>query len=511
MSAEPPVVAAVGLSKRYGAVAALDGVDLEVRAGEVHCLAGENGAGKSTLIKILGGAVARDGGRLTIGAHEVGLDHTPHDARAVGVQVVHQELSLLPDLSVAENLMLGRLPERRGFVARGRLHERARQMLAAVDLEGVDVDMAVEDLGPAARQLVEIARVISDRPRLVVFDEPTTALSGEEAARLLRAIVAMRDAGVAILYVSHRLEEMVEIGDRVTVLRDGRSVAGGPMRDYSEATLVRAMVGRDIENLYADRAPHEERGAALDVKGLRLADRPEVAIDLEVRRGEILGVAGLMGAGRTELLRGIFGADPVVDGTIEVNGRGVRSGSPGAMAAAGVGLLTEDRKEQGLLLDLPLSVNTTLSSMGAVSRFGFVARRKELAVAGRWLDALSVAAGSPDDPASSLSGGNQQKILLARWLAADANVLLFDEPTKGVDVGAKAEIYKLVGDLAADGAGVVVVSSQLPELLGLCDRTVVMRDRAIVGQVSGPEASEEAILRLATLGTTAEEDHVHGH
>jgi rhamnose transport system ATP-binding protein len=490
-----PSVEMTGAAKSYGPIQALSGVDLRLYPGEVHCLAGENGAGKSTLIKILTGAIRRDTGEYRIEGRDVG-NPTPAQARAAGIGVVYQELSLLPDLSVAENLLMGELPARRGITRPAELRRQARAMLERVDLQDLDPDTQVSSLSLAVRQLVEIAKVLGRSPRVLIFDEPTTALSESETSALLQRIQQLRDEGHAIMYVSHHLEEMFEIGDRVTILRDGRFVTSAPMRQFTHDSLIAAMVGRTIESLYpaGRRTIGQPR---LEVRGLRPTG-VEGTIDFTVRAGEILGIAGLLGSGRTELLRALFGADPVEAGEVLVDGRRVRPGSPRQAVQAGLGLLTEDRKSLGLLLELSIRQNVSLACLPQLAHLFTVNKRAETAVSDRYLGGLRLRAASWEQPASSLSGGNQQKVLLARWLATHAKVLFFDEPTKGVDVGAKSEIYTVIGDLAAEGLGVVVVSSYLPEVLGLADRVLVMRDGLVAGEVSGDEATEENVLHLAS-------------
>jgi rhamnose transport system ATP-binding protein len=488
-----------GVAKAYGPIQALADVDLDLRLGEVHCLAGENGAGKSTLIKILTGAIRRDTGEYTVDGASL-ANPTPADARAAGVGVVYQELSLFPDMSVEENLLMGRLPARRGVTRPRELRQQAREMLARVDLEDLDPSTPVSQLSLAVRQLVEIAKVLGQNPRVLIFDEPTTALSETETAALLGRIKQLRDDGHAIMYVSHHLEEMFAIGDRVTILRDGKFVKSAPMREFDHDSLIATMVGRKIESLYpaSNRTIGQPR---LVVQGLR---RPGVdgTVDFTVRAGEILGIAGLLGSGRSELLQAVFGADRISGGTVEVDGQRVRPGSPRNAVRAGLGLLTEDRKALGLLLDLSIRENASIANLPQLSRFFTVDKRRENAIVDKYLGGLRLRAASWEQPASSLSGGNQQKVLLARWLATNAKVLFFDEPTKGVDVGAKSEIYQVIGDLAAEGLGVVVVSSYLPEVLGLADRVLVMRHGLVAGELTAADATEEQVLHLASPGAT---------
>jgi len=500
--AQTPVVSLRDAAKAYGPIQALDGVTFELRAGEVMCLAGENGAGKSTLIKILTGAIKRDSGEYLIDGEDIGTP-TPAQAREAGIGVVYQELSLLPDLSVGENLLMGQLPARRGITRPAELRKQANAMLERVGLDWLDPGAEVATLSLATQQLVEIAKVLGASPRVLIFDEPTTALSESETKALLERIKGLRDEGHAVMYVTHHLEEMFEIGDRVTVLRDGGLVTSQPMSDFDQDSLIASMVGRKIESLYpaTNRTIGEPR---LTVRGLK----PEGAaapIDFEVRAGEIVGIAGLLGSGRSELLRAIFGADPVEGGAIEVDGERVRPGDARRAVQAGLGLLTEDRKHLGLLLELSIRENASIAHIDEISRFWIVDKKRERGIVDQYLGGLKLRAGSWEQPVSSLSGGNQQKVLLARWLATKAKVLMFDEPTKGVDVGAKAEIYKVIGDLAAEGLGVIVVSSYLPEVLGLADRVLVMREGSVAGELKAEGTTEEDVLRLASPGAAAHE------
>jgi len=485
------------VSKSFGPVQVLKDVSLEMIPGEVLCLAGENGAGKSTLIKILTGAISRDSGEYHIDGEDVGSP-SPAQARELGVGVVYQELSLLPEVSVEENLLMGRLPAKGGIVNRRELRTRAMKMLERVGLSTVDPGALISDLPVATRQMVEIAKVLGADARIVIFDEPTTALSEKDAQHLLQLINRLKkEEGVAILYVTHRLEEIFEIGDRITVLRDGQFITTALTSEFTHDTLIRSMVGRQIEALYPKREHKQFGKTLLSVQGLRLPGSP-FNINLEVHAGEIVGLGGLVGAGRTETVRAIFGADPMVAGTVLVDGKRLHPGSPEQAVKAGLGLLTEDRKELGLLAVLSIRENVTIADLSAVTRLGVISRKQEASLVNTLVPRLRLKYHTIEQPLSSLSGGNQQKVLLSRWLATKAKVLLLDEPTKGVDVGAKADIYTIIGDLAAQGLGIVVVSSYLPELLGICDRVIVLHDFGVTGELPVEEATEEEVLRLAS-------------
>jgi rhamnose transport system ATP-binding protein len=492
-----PLVQLSHVSKSFGPVQVLNDVSLDMYRGEVLCLAGENGAGKSTLIKILTGAIARDSGEYHIDGQDVGSPG-PAQARTLGVGVVYQELSLLPEVSVEENLLMGRLPAKGGIVNIKELRARATKMLERVGLNSVDPSALISDLPVATRQMVEIAKVLGADARIVIFDEPTTALSEKDAQHLLQLINRLkREEGVAILYVTHRLEEIFEIGDRIMVLRDGQFITTAPTNQFTHDTLIRSMVGRQIEALYPKREHKQFGKTLLSVQGLKLPGSP-FSINLEVRAGEIVGLGGLVGAGRTETVRAIFGADPMVAGSVLVDGKPLHPGSPEQAVKAGLGLLTEDRKELGLLAALSIRENVTIADLSAVTRLGVISQKKEASLVNNLVPRLRLKYHSIEQPISSLSGGNQQKALLSRWLATKAKVLLLDEPTKGVDVGAKADIYTIIGDLATQGLGIVVVSSYLPELLGICDRVIVLHDFGVTGELPIEEATEEEVLRLAS-------------
>lgn len=491
------VLEMVGITKRFPGVLALDGVSFDLRGGEVHALVGENGAGKSTLMKILNGALQADAGQIRLDGQPVRIAN-PTAAARLGIAMIYQELCLAPHLTVGENLFLGREPLRAGLVDFRALHARAQHYLD--DLQcGVSSRQKVRDLGIAGQQMVEIAKALSQNARFLVMDEPTASLSEAETQRLFQRIRALREAGVGIAYISHRLEEVLEIADRVTVLRDGKVVAAGlPVSATSIPDLVRLMVGREIKQVYPKREPKigEE---ILRVEGL---SRPPALRDVSfsLRRGEILGLGGLMGAGRTELARALFGADQPTAGRIFIEGRQVRINSPQDAIAAGIALLPEDRKRDGLALGLPLRANVTLPSLWRVLVRGLVSLRRERQVAGDLARRVDIRAASVDQLVRNLSGGNQQKVVVAKWLLTQARVFIFDEPTQGIDVGAKAEVYRLIEELADQGAGIILISSYLPELLALADRVLVLCRGRVTGELSRSEATQERVLELAAVG-----------
>ncbi len=497
MAAEP-ILRLQGLTKRFPGVVALDGVDLDFADGEMHALAGENGAGKSSLIRLLAGIHRPDAGRMAL----AGIPYAPQsplDAIRAGIRVVHQEFNLLPALSVAENLLFERLPRRRlGFVDRRAMEAEAEALLARVGLAEVSPRDPVERLGIAQMQLVEIARALSSRGRVLVLDEPTATLTPREAGRLFEQIGLLKRDGLTLIYVSHHLAEIFSLCDRVTVLRNGRKVDTSATADTDPASLVRHMIGRTLA-AQAPLAGAPLGQEALRVESLRPAGAPPgPGIGFGLRHGEILGLAGLVGAGRTELVRAIFGADPIEGGRILREGRPVAIRSPRDAVRAGICLVTENRKEEGLVLPMAARVNTTLARLRRVTRAGFVRRGAEREATVRMTAELAIRLSGPEQPVVELSGGNQQKVVLAKWLFGDeAPVLMLDEPTRGIDVGAKAEIYALLGRLAADGRAILVVSSELPELMHLCDRILVLSRGRLAGEVARPEFSEERILSLA--------------
>jgi ABC-type sugar transport system ATPase subunit len=494
-----------GVTKRYAGVVALDRVSFEIAAGSCHALCGENGAGKSTLGKILVGAVAHDAGMVVIGGRARRFA-SPREALAVGMRLVHQEFAFCERLSVAENLMLGAIPVRKGVVDRQAMIAAAQ---AAVETVGsrIDVRRLVETLAPGERQLVQIAGAVRGEARVIVFDEPTSSLSEGEARRLLALIRTLVACGTTCVYVSHRLHEVVAIADAVTVLRDGRHVATLPASRLSEQRIVGMMSGGGVR---APGAPVAVASVVSGVGGAAAAasgvPRLEVTalsspgkfagVSFAVSSGEILGIAGLVGAGRTEVLRAIFGADGRGAGSVRIDGRPVRLSSPGEAIRAGVGLVPEDRKTQGLVLGMTATANTTLTVLPSLATLSWIARREERAVATRLLTRLRVRGLWERGPVSQLSGGNQQKVVMARWVAAKSRVLLLDEPTRGVDVGAKAELHAVIRGLADSGSAVVLVSSDLAELLAVADRILVMRGGRVAGEVSRAEATADCVLAM---------------
>jgi len=482
------------VSKRFGPTVALDGVCLEVGAGEVHAVVGENGAGKSTLMKVLSGALTPDEGEVHLDGSPFCPAH-PHDARLRGVAMVYQELSLAPHLTVAENILLGFEPSRRGFLRLGEMRRAATAALAQLQRTEIPLDARAGDLPVALQQLVEIARSLAQADtRVLILDEPTSSLAEDDVRRLFEVITALKARGLGILYISHVLEEVQAIADRFTVLRDGRTVGTGEVRGTPASDIVRLMAGRQMDQLFP-RSAHAPGAPVLELDSVGGAVKPTSA-SLTLRRGEVLGIGGLVGAGRTELLRAIFGLDPIRRGTVRV---GTFSGwaAPDRRLAQGVGLLSEDRKAEGLALSLSLADNVTLSQMSGMGPGPLVLPSRQRAAAARWMQRLRVRFRDTRQAVRELSGGNQQKVALARLLHHDVDVFLLDEPTRGIDVGSKADIYALIDELARAGKAILIVSSYLPELLGVCDRVAVMHRGRLGDARPVAELTEHSVLMEA--------------
>ncbi|MEW2295471.1 sugar ABC transporter ATP-binding protein [Streptomyces sp. NPDC006743] len=497
MASQPPLLSMSGITKSFPGVRALDGVDLDVEAGEVHCLLGQNGAGKSTLIKVLAGAHQPDTGTVRWRGEPVVL-RSPIAAMRLGIATIYQELDLVEHLSVAENVHLGHEPTTAGFVVRGRAARAATAgLLERLGHPGIDPARPVGELSAAQQQIVSMARALSHDVRLIVMDEPSAALDPEEVGNLFRVVAALTAQGVAVVYISHRLEEIRRIGDRVTVLKDGRAVAGGlAARTTPTREVVALMTGRDVEYVFPRRPDTAPAGEpVLEVRGLA-RDGEFAPLDLAVRPGEIVGLAGLVGSGRSEILETVYGARRPTAGQVLVGGRPVRPGSVRAAVRAGLGLAPEERKAQALLMLESVTRNVSVSTLSRFSRGGWIDRGAERGAAHAATRALSLRPDDPAVPVRTLSGGNQQKAVLARWLLRGCRVLLLDEPTRGVDVGARAELYAVVRRLADEGLAVLLVSSEVPEVLGLADRVLVLREGRVVHTAPARDLDEHRVLDL---------------
>ncbi|MDQ0585260.1 sugar ABC transporter ATP-binding protein [Streptomyces rishiriensis] len=500
----PPaeVLAVRGLSKTFPGVRALDDVDLTLRAGEVHALVGENGAGKSTLIKLLTGVYRPDAGEIVFQGREVSFA-TPLEAQKAGISTIYQEVNLIPLLSVARNLFLGREPRNRlGVLDVGRMNREAEQTLGAYGVR-VDVRRPLRTLGVGAQQMVALARAVATEARVVVMDEPTSSLEPREVETLFSVIRGLRDAGIAVVYVSHRLDELYAVCSTVTVLRDGRRVHHGRLADLDRLSLVSTMLGRDLGEVREEgltKFTGDHGTADADAEPVLTASDLTVphklrGVSLSIRPGEVVGLGGLLGSGRTETAKTIAGALPTRSGGVAVAGVPLRAGSTPAAIRAGISLLPEDRKSEGIVPGLSVRENIALAVLPRLSRFGLVSEARVDSVVDTFIERLRIKASSPHQKVGELSGGNQQKVLLARWLAMNPKVLLLDEPTRGIDVGAKAEVQKLVDELAADGLGVLLISSDLEELVEGSDRVVVLKDGAVVGELTGDDVTEDKLMR----------------
>ncbi|AKZ59309.1 fused L-arabinose transporter subunit of ABC superfamily: ATP-binding components [Streptomyces ambofaciens ATCC 23877] len=504
MAPEPPLLSMSGITKSFPGVRALDGVDLDVQAGEVHCLLGQNGAGKSTLIKVLAGAHQPDTGTIRWRGEDVTL-RSPIAAMRLGIATIYQELDLVEHLSVAENVHLGHEPTAAGFVVRARAAKASTaRLLKRLGHPEVDPGRLVGELSAAQQQIVSMARALSHDVRLIVMDEPSAALDPDEVDNLFRIVTDLTADGVAVVYISHRLEEIRRIGDRVTVLKDGRAVAGGlPAKETPTREVVALMTGRNVEYVFPERPAAPAAGEpVLSVRGLS-REGEFAPLDLEVRPGEIVGLAGLVGSGRSEILETVYGARKASTGQVLVDGRPLRPGSVRAAVRAGLGLAPEERKAQALLMLESVTRNVSVSAMSRFSRGGWIDQGAELGAARAATRELSLRPDNPSAPVRTLSGGNQQKAVLARWLLRGCRVLLLDEPTRGVDVGARAELYAVVRRLADEGLAVLLVSSEVPEVLGLADRVLVLREGRVVHEAPARELDEHRVLDLVMEGSPA--------
>ncbi|MEW2508250.1 sugar ABC transporter ATP-binding protein [Amycolatopsis sp. NPDC047767] len=494
-----PLLEVRGVTKSFGAVAAVAGVSFPLYAGEAHALVGENGAGKSTIVKMLAGVHRPDAGTLLLDGAEVAFS-SPADAKASGIAVIYQEPTLFPDLTVAENIVMGRHPRGRlGMIDRAAIRAEAERLFARLGVQ-IDPSRPARGLSIADQQIVEIAKALSADARVLIMDEPTAALSLVEVERLFSVARALRDEGAAIMFISHRFEEITDLCQRVTIMRDGRHVSTDAIEDVTVAEMVRRMVGRDLDALFPkqDVEPGE---VVLEVAGLA---REGVFRDVsfEVRAGEIVAFAGLVGSGRSEVVQAVFGVDERDAGVVRLNGKKLKAHSPRAAMAAGMALVPEDRRQQGLVMDLSIERNVTLPRARALSKVGLLLGPGERREALRWTERLRTKYGRLGDAVGTLSGGNQQKVVLAKWLSMAPRVLIVDEPTRGIDVGTKAEVHRLMSALAAEGVAVVMVSSELPEVLGMADRVLVMREGRIVAEIPRAEADENSVM-FAAMGQGA--------
>ncbi|MCL4248559.1 MAG: sugar ABC transporter ATP-binding protein [Anaerolineae bacterium] len=507
----PPLIQLKNISKHFPGVQALDNVSVEIAPGEIHGLLGENGAGKSTLIKILSGAHRPDGGVIELDGRPIQIEN-PHKAQELGIVTIYQEFNLVPHLTIAENVFIGREPRRGIFLSWSKL---AEQTQALTDRLGIPLDpmKLVRDLSVAEQQMVEIARALSMKSRLIIMDEPTSALSEKEVLQLFDIMRDLRSHGLSMIFITHRLEEVMEICDRITVLRDGQNAGHADIGDINVEGIIRMMVGRPVDDLYRGEHVRPAGGdQVLQVRNLRRKvnrSDPHATIlhdvTFEVRRGEILGIAGLVGAGRTEIARVIFGADPLESGEVFIEGRQVHIRSPQDAIRHGIGLVPEDRKQQALFLALAVRENMSIAALpNLLTPVGFVRAREENKLVDEYQRMLNIRMASPEQHVSNLSGGNQQKVVIARWMALQPKLLIVDEPTRGIDVGAKAEVHALLHEMAAKGIAIIMISSELPEILGMSDRILTVREGRATGIVNREDADEETLMKLMTLGTAAQ-------
>jgi ribose transport system ATP-binding protein len=485
-----------GICKSFEGTQALRNVDFSGALGEVHAISGENGAGKSTLVKILSGALPRDAGEILLDGERVELG-TPLRARRLGIYAVYQEFSLISHLTVAENILLGQMPSKRirGIVNWPGAYRQAEEILSSIGFTGIDVRQTVRQLSVAHQQMVEIAKAVANRRRILILDEPSAVLSQEELKRLFALMRQLKEEKTLILYISHRLDEVYEIADRITVLKDGQLVGTVKPDESDQNQLIRMMVGRNLGEIFPiPNLPKAE--VALEVRNLS-REGSFSNISFSLRRGEILGMFGLVGSGRTQVARCIFGAEPITSGEIQLNGKAINPRSPRQAVLSGIALLTEDRKRDGLVMNCTIRDNASLASYPSLSRWGVIARREQAIRVQKKIEELDVRPPLLDRLASQLSGGNQQKLVLAKWLLTQARVLILDEPTRGVDVATKVEIYHIINELARDGMSILLISSELPEILGMSNRALVMREGHLVGEFDRTQANEERLLASA--------------
>ena len=482
------------ISKSFGGIAALKNVTLKVKPGEIHAIAGENGAGKSTLMKILSGAYTKDSGETFIDGKEVQIDNT-HDSRKYGIGIIYQEFSLVPDLTVAENIFLGDLGRQGFWIKRKDLYPAAAAIIRSIGFT-IDPGTRVRKLSIAQQQIIEISKALSEKVKILILDEPSAVLGSHEVGKLFDTLRKLKDENVSILYITHHLDEIFQLADQVTVLKDGTTAGSMAVQDTGKEEIIRLMLGRSLDTMFPERksSPGEELLAADKISVPGKVDN----LSLAVRAGEVIGLAGLVGSGRTETVRALFGVELIASGTVKRNGKKIRIRSPYSAVRAGIGMVPEDRKQHGVILSLSVKQNITLANTSGVSdAFGFIGSGKEKENIIRLIEKLRIKTSGENTMTGNLSGGNQQKVSLAKWINRKCKVLIIDEPTRGVDVGAKVEIYKLINDLAEQGVGIIIVSSETSELMGICDRIVVMRKGTIAGRLDRKDFSEENILRIA--------------
>lgn len=492
------IISMENIIKTFPGVTALADVTFRAKAGEIHALVGENGAGKSTLMKILAGINSPDSGSIILDGEVVEIG-SPRKAQSLGISMIHQELALIPYLTIGQNILLGREPHKniKAFIDWKELYNLAKVQLSRLDMD-IDPKTLVVDIPIAQQQMVEVAKALSINAKIIVMDEPTSALTNKETKILFRVMRHLKDQGITILYISHRLEEVFEIADRVTVLRDGSHISTSLIADITTDDIVKMMVGRELGDLYSKKAsPQSEH--ILEVKGL-CSGKSLKNISFYLNKGEVLGISGLIGAGRTELARAIFGIDPFDQGEIFIDGKSVKIRSPREAISMGIGFLTEDRKEQGLFLGMSVRENITIGVLKEFSFLGFPFFMKLKVLAEKYIKQMNIRTPGINQKVKNLSGGNQQKVLIARWLNLNPRVLILDEPTRGIDVGAKAEIYTLIDRLAQDGVGIILISSELPEIIGISDRVIVLRQGSITGEFTRDELTQDKIMQCAAAG-----------